>query len=43
MEWLVAIPQNFPSLWALVWNVVKIVALVLPLMICVAYLTRWER
>jgi NADH-quinone oxidoreductase subunit H len=29
--------------WPLVWNVVKIVALVLPLMICVAYLTLWER
>ena len=24
------------SLWPLVWNIVKIVALVLPLMICVA-------
>lgn len=30
-------------LWPLVWNVIKIVALVLPLMICVAYLTLWER
>ncbi|MCV4600245.1 NADH-quinone oxidoreductase subunit H, partial [Escherichia coli] len=26
-----------------VWNLIKIEALVLPLMICVAYLTLWER
>jgi NADH-quinone oxidoreductase subunit H len=31
------------ELWLVVWSVVKIVALVLPLMICVAYLTLWER
>ncbi len=29
--------------WPVVWNLVKIVALVAPLMICVAYLTLWER
>ncbi len=29
--------------WPLVWSIVKIVALVLPLMISVAYLTLWER
>lgn len=29
--------------WPVVWALVKIVALVLPLMICVAYLTLWER
>jgi NADH-quinone oxidoreductase subunit H len=29
--------------WPLVWNLVKIVALVLPIMGCVAYLTLWER
>ena len=29
--------------WAPLWALVKIVALVLPLMICVAYLTLWER
>ena len=29
--------------WTLVWTLIKIVALVLPLMICVAYLTLWER
>src|SRR3954463_5297459 len=29
--------------WPLVWNVIKIVLLVAPLMGCVAYLTLWER
>lgn len=29
--------------WPVVWTLAKIVALVLPLMICVAYLTLWER
>ncbi|RJG06364.1 NADH-quinone oxidoreductase subunit NuoH [Noviherbaspirillum cavernae] len=33
----------FGFLWPLVWNLVKIVAVVLPLMGCVAYLTLWER
>ncbi len=31
------------NLWTLVWTLVKIVAIVAPLMICVAYLTLWER
>ncbi|MEC4721012.1 NADH-quinone oxidoreductase subunit NuoH [Noviherbaspirillum sp. CPCC 100848] len=36
--------QNvFGMLWPLIWNVVKIVAVVLPLLACVAYLTLWER
>jgi NADH-quinone oxidoreductase subunit H len=30
-------------LWLLVWSIVKIVALIIPLMLCVAYLTLWER
>jgi len=29
--------------WPVVWNLIKIVALVAPLMGCVAYLTLWER
>ncbi|HEX2530621.1 MAG TPA: NADH-quinone oxidoreductase subunit NuoH [Burkholderiaceae bacterium] len=33
----------FGYFWPLVWNLVKIVAIVLPLMGCVAYLTLWER
>ena len=32
-----------PTLWLVVWSLVKIVAVVLPLMVCVAYLTLWER
>ena len=32
-----------PGLWLVVWTLIKIVALVLPLMGCVAYLTLWER
>jgi len=31
------------SAWPVVWNLVKIIALTLPLMGCVAYLTLWER
>ena len=30
-------------LWPVAWTLIKIVALVLPLMLCVAYLTLWER
>lgn len=33
----------FGFLWPLVWNLVKIVCIVLPIMGCVAYLTLWER
>jgi NADH-quinone oxidoreductase subunit H len=29
--------------WPVVWNLIKIIALVLPLLGCVAYLTLWER
>jgi NADH-quinone oxidoreductase subunit H len=32
-----------PTLWLVVWTLIKIVVLVLPLMGCVAYLTLWER
>lgn len=31
------------ALWPLVWSLMKIIAVVAPLMICVAYLTLWER
>ncbi|EHR72409.1 NADH:ubiquinone oxidoreductase subunit 1 (chain H) [Burkholderiales bacterium JOSHI_001] len=31
------------TLWAVVWNLIKIIVLVAPLMGCVAYLTLWER
>lgn len=33
----------FGMFWPIVWNVIKIVCLVLPIMGCVAYLTLWER
>ena len=33
----------FGYIWPLVWNLVKIISLVLPIMGCVAYLTLWER
>ncbi len=36
-------PALLGGAWPVVWTLVKIVALVLPLMICVAYLTLWER
>jgi NADH-quinone oxidoreductase subunit H len=32
-----------PTLWAVVWSLIKIVALLAPLMGAVAYLTLWER
>jgi NADH-quinone oxidoreductase subunit H len=32
-----------PTLWLVLWSLIKIVAVVLPLMGCVAYLTLWER
>jgi NADH-quinone oxidoreductase subunit H len=35
--------QMLGGLWPVVWTLVKIVAVLLPLMICVAYLTLWER
>jgi NADH-quinone oxidoreductase subunit H len=31
------------GLWLVIWSLIKIVFVVLPLMICVAYLTLWER
>ena len=33
----------FGAYWPIVWNLIKIVAIVLPVMGCVAYLTLWER
>jgi NADH-quinone oxidoreductase subunit H len=33
----------FGGVWPLIWALVRIIAIVLPLMICVAYLTLWER
>ena len=33
----------FGGAWPVVWNLIKIILLVLPIMGCVAYLTLWER
>lgn len=33
----------FGWLWPVIWSLIKIVAVVAPLMVCVAYLTLWER
>lgn len=35
--------SNLPTLWPLVWSLFKIVIVVAPLMLFVAYLTLWER
>jgi NADH-quinone oxidoreductase subunit H len=32
-----------PTMWLVVWSLIKIVAVLLPLLGCVAYLTLWER
>src|SRR5262249_22614510 len=44
LDTLIAYPQAWlgPA-WPAVWTLVKIIAIVAPLMICVAYLTLWER
>ncbi|MBC7502698.1 MAG: NADH-quinone oxidoreductase subunit NuoH [Herminiimonas sp.] len=34
---------TFGFIWPLVWNLAKIIGMVLPIMGCVAYLTLWER
>ena len=33
----------WPTVWLVIWSLIKIIAVVAPLMICVAYLTLWER
>jgi NADH-quinone oxidoreductase subunit H len=33
----------WPQVWLVIWSLIKIIAVVAPLMICVAYLTLWER
>jgi NADH:ubiquinone oxidoreductase subunit 1 (chain H) len=32
-----------PAAWSVVWNIVKIVCIAIPIILCVAYLTYWER
>ncbi len=47
MNWIDSVNQfgasNLGLAWPVVWNLIKIIAVVAPLMICVAYLTLWER
>jgi NADH-quinone oxidoreductase subunit H len=44
MEMITSFGSNlFGSVWPVVWNVIKIMCIVLPVMGCVAYLTLWER
>ena len=33
----------WPYVWPVIWSLIKIIVVVAPLMICVAYLTLWER
>lgn len=32
-----------PTLWLVVWTLIKIVCIALPIILCVAYMTYWER
>ena len=31
------------GLWPLIWNLIKIIVVLVPLLLCVAYMTYWER
>ena len=48
MEWVNAI-NNFgsgligPTPWYVVWTIIKIIVIAVPIILCVAYLTYWER
>ena len=48
MEWLTLL-ENYgtgligPSAWMVVWTLIKIVVIAVPIILCVAYLTYWER
>jgi len=44
LDTLIAYPQELLGpLWPVVWTLAKILVIVVPLMLCVAYLTLWER
>jgi NADH-quinone oxidoreductase subunit H len=48
MEWLNVLESHGtallgPTLWLVVWTIVKIVVIAVPIILCVAYLTYWER
>ena len=43
MNLLLPVRELLGPLWPLVWTLLKIVLILVPLMLCVAYLTFWER
>ena len=43
MTLLQPVQQFLGPLWPLVWALLRIVAIIAPLLLCVAYLTFWER
>ncbi|NYT65264.1 NADH-quinone oxidoreductase subunit NuoH [Alcaligenaceae bacterium] len=49
MENYLAIIQSYgvdllgPALWLLVWTLIKIIVIAVPIILCVAYMTYWER
>ena len=48
MEWLTILENHGqallgPAAWLVVWTLVKIFVIAVPIILCVAYLTYWER
>ena len=43
MEFLAPVQQALGPAWIVVWTLVKVVVIAVPLILCVAYLTYWER
>ncbi|CAM4126801.1 NADH-quinone oxidoreductase subunit NuoH [Bordetella tumulicola] len=48
MEWLNVLESHGqallgPTVWLVVWTIIKIVIIAVPIILCVAYLTYWER
>jgi NADH-quinone oxidoreductase subunit H len=43
MEVIGSLEQFFGATWPAIWTLAKIVLIIAPLMLCVAYLTLWER
>ena len=48
MEWLNVLESHGtallgPTVWMVLWTLIKIVVIAVPIILCVAYLTYWER
>ena len=48
MEWLNVLQSQGqallgPTVWLVLWTIIKIVVIAVPIILCVAYLTYWER